>query len=314
MFRKFSALLILVAAVFMAVPSANVNAATVSRVIETGSDDAEESIDSPGSMDLTSSDLEFAVDGPPEPLQWIGLRFTNITIPRNTTIASATIQFTVDQSDTDTEADTDVRFFGEKSPNAATFTTDPFNLTSRPRTTASVLWDDVPEWTVPGQSGPDQRSPNLASIIQEIINQPGWASGNALAILIAPDPIDDNTMERTASSFEENGPLSMPPVLSITFGSPADIDGDGDIDMADYTVLRNNMAAHLDAPILPGANGDLNSDQRIDLADFRIFKDSFPGGVAAFDAALAGVPEPSAGVLALLAMGGFAYGRRRRTS
>jgi MYXO-CTERM domain-containing protein len=74
------------------------------------------------------------------------------------------------------------------------------------------------------------------------------------------------------------------------------------------------MAAHLDGPILPGTNGDLNSDQKVDLADFRLFKESFPGGVAAFEAALAGVPEPSGGVLAILAMGGLAHGRRRRTS
>jgi hypothetical protein len=312
--RSFlSAFAVLTAAVFMAVPAANVNAATVSRTIIAGSDDAEESLET-GDTDLTSSDLELAVDGPPEPRQWVGMRFTDITIPRNATISSATIQFTQDQSDSDTEPDTDVRIFGEKSPDSATFDAVPFNITSRPMTTASVLWDDIPVWTVPGQSGPDQRTPNLASIIQEIVNQPTWASGNALAILIAPDPIDDNTMERTASSFEENGPLSMPPVLSITFGAIADINGDGFINQADYTILRNNMASHLDAPILPGANGDLNSDQKIDIADFRIFKNSFPGGVAAFDAALAGVPEPSAGVLAVLAMGGLAYGRRRRTS
>ena len=197
---------------------ANASAITISRTIVAGSDDAEEHITTtPGNMDITSSDLEFGADGPPEPLQWIGLRFTNLGIPQGATINSATIQFTVDQSDTDTEPDTDVRFFGEKSSNAATFTTTAFDLTSRPRTTASVLWNDIPVWTVPFQSGPDQLSPNLASIIQEIVNQPGWASGNALAILIAPDPIDDTTMERTAGSFEEGQPQSRPPVLTIDY-------------------------------------------------------------------------------------------------
>jgi hypothetical protein len=302
------------AAVFMAVPSADVNAAVVSRTIIAAEDDVEELLDTNvGLMDHGSSDLELATDGPPEPRTFIGLRFTNITIPPNTTISNATVQFTVDQTDTDTEADTDVRFYGEKSPNAGVFTTTAFNLTSRPKTTASVLWNDIPSWTVPFQSGPDQRSPNLAPIIQEIVNQPGWASGNALAIFIAPDPIEDNTGERTAGSFEEGQPQSMPPVLNITFGSVADIDGDGDIDTFDFNILRDNMAEHLDAPILAGSNGDLNFDSKIDLADFRLFKEAATG-IPALEAALAGVPEPSAGVLAVLAMGGLAYGRRRKTS
>jgi hypothetical protein len=309
--RSFlSAFSVLTAAVFMAVPSANVNAASVSRTIIAGSDDAEESLED-GSTNLTSSDLELAVDGPPDPRQWVGMRFTDITIPRTAIISSATIQFFVDE--TDTEADTDVLIFGEKSVDSATFEAIPFNITSRPMTTASVLWDDIPEWTVVGEAGPAQRTPNLAAIIQEIINQPGWASGNALSILIAPDPIDDTTGERTAGSFEMGVAVAPPPVLSITFGAIADINGDGFVNQADYTILRNNMAGHLDGPI-SGADGDLNSDQKIDLADFRIFKNAFPGGVAAFEAAQAGVPEPSAAVLAVLAMGGLAYGRRRRTS
>jgi hypothetical protein len=176
-----------------------------------------------------------------------------------------------------------------------------------------VLWDDIPVWTVPGQSGPDQRTPNLASIIQEIVNQPGWASGNALSIFIAPDPIDDNTMERTASAFEENAATSNPAVLSILFGAPADIDGDGDVDLADYTILRNNMASHLDAPIVAGTNGDLNVDNKIDLTDFRLFKTEFPGGAAAFEVALASVPEPASAVLIVLAMlGPLAFRSARR--
>jgi len=313
MFRKLSALFILVAAVFMAVPSANVNAATVSRTIIAGSDDAEESLEdfNLGTMDLSSSDLELSSDGPPADRQWVGMRFTDITIPRNATISSATIQFFVDE--TDSEPDVDVRIFGEKSPDSATFDSTPFNISSRPRTTASVLWNDIPVWSVVGASGPDQRTPNLGPIIQEIVNQSGWVSGNALSVFIAPEPITDDTDERTAGSFEMGVAVAPPPVLNITFGALADIDGDGDVDIADYTILRNNMAGHLDGPI-SGADGDLNSDQKIDLADFRIFKNGFPGGVAAFDAALAGVPEPSAAVLAVLALGGLAHGRRRRTS
>ena len=36
----------------------------------------------------------------------------------------------------------------------------------------------------PGEAGPSQRTPNLAAVVQEVVDRPGWASGNALAIMV----------------------------------------------------------------------------------------------------------------------------------
>jgi hypothetical protein len=209
---------VLAAVTVFAVPSANVTAATIVRTIAAGSDDAEEALDpaaEAGNVSLTSSDIELSSDGPPNDRQWAGLRFTDLGIPRGAPITSAHIQFTVDS--TDEEPDTDVRVYGELAPNSATFTEAPFNITSRPRTTSSVLWNDIPVWTVVGEAGAAQRTPNLASIIQEIVNQPGWAAGNALTLLLAPDPITDGADERTAGSFETDVAGSAPARLTVEF-------------------------------------------------------------------------------------------------
>jgi hypothetical protein len=66
---------------------------------------------------------------------------------------------------------------------------------------ASVGWTPV-AWPTVRQAGPDQRTPNLATVIQEIVSRPGWASGNALALIIT------GTGTRTADSVEGGwGPI-----------------------------------------------------------------------------------------------------------
>jgi hypothetical protein len=46
-----------------------------------------------------------------------------------------------------------------------------------------VSWSPVP-WTTIGQAGPYQRTPDISRIIQEIVEQPGWLSGNSPALII----------------------------------------------------------------------------------------------------------------------------------
>ncbi|MBU2346665.1 MAG: hypothetical protein KJ888_20940, partial [Gammaproteobacteria bacterium] len=48
-------------------------------------------------------------------------------------------------------------------------------------TTASVTWNAIAAWSV-DESGADTTSPDIKSIIQEIVNRVGWASGNAIVL------------------------------------------------------------------------------------------------------------------------------------
>jgi hypothetical protein len=38
---------------------------------------------------------------------------------------------------------------------------------------------------VVGAAGPGQQTPELKAVLQEIVGRPGWASGNALAIIVS---------------------------------------------------------------------------------------------------------------------------------
>jgi hypothetical protein len=151
---------------------------------------------------LGSSDLELVTDAT---VQTVGLRFNGVTIPQGATITNAYLQFKTDEAENSV---TSLLIQGQKSGNAATFTTANANVSSRPRTTAGVSWNPV-AWATVGQAGLNQRTPDIQAVIQEIVNQAGWSSGNSLAIIIT------GTGTRTAETFE--GDSAGAPLLHVEY-------------------------------------------------------------------------------------------------
>jgi hypothetical protein len=170
--------------------------------VATGDDDAEERV-STGNVNLTSTDIELIADN--GNAQLVGMRFTNVTVPNGATISNAYVQFQVDETDSGV---TNVNIQAEDIDNAPQFTTGNSNISSRTRTTASVAWAPVP-WTTVGDAGPDQRTPNIAAVIQEVVNRPGWSSGNDIVIIVT------GSGERTAESY--NGVAAAAPLLHIEY-------------------------------------------------------------------------------------------------
>jgi hypothetical protein len=171
--------------------------------VAAGSDDAEEEL-GPGTMYRGSSDLELVDDGFN---QIVGLRFNNITIPPGAVISRAYVQFQVDEA-TSTAASLTVR--GEASDNAVTFVNTLGNISLRPKTTSAVAWTPA-AWTVNGQAGIAQQTPNIAPVVQQIVNRSGWRSGNSLVILIT------GTGRRVAEAFE--GVATAAPLLHVEYST-----------------------------------------------------------------------------------------------
>ena len=153
-------------------------------------DDAEEN-KSGGAIDLTSSDLELVQDGGKN--QWVGMRFRDVALPPRAVITRAYIQFTVDEAQSNS---TSVTLYGQAADNPAAFAATTANISARPRTAATVAWNNIPAWNTLGAAGNDQRTPDLKAIVQEIVNRPGWASGNALVMML------DGNGHRTANSYD----------------------------------------------------------------------------------------------------------------
>jgi hypothetical protein len=109
--------------------------------------------------------------------------------------------------DEKTSEATSLTIAGEAAKHAATFSSAA-KVSPRPRTASAVAWTPAP-WTVVGQSGADQQTPNLAPIIQEIVNRPGWRSGNSLAIIIT------GIGRRVAEAYD--GVPAAAPLLRVEF-------------------------------------------------------------------------------------------------
>jgi|GEM_PF-4025529 len=168
--------------------------------VSASSDDAEEK--SSGSVGTSSSDLELVYDGSD---QTVGMRFNGATIPQGAAIINAYIQFQVDETNSGA---TSLTIQGQDIGNAPTFSSSSGNISSRAWTATSVSWDPVP-WTRTGEAGPDQQTPDIALVIQEIVNRSDWWSGNSLVIIIT------GTGERTAESY--NGSSSGAPLLHVEY-------------------------------------------------------------------------------------------------
>lgn len=156
-----------------------------------GADDAEERVN--GKVALGNNDLEMvnSTEGGVTGDQTVGLRFRGVPVEQGATITNAYLQFQADESQSGA---TTLTIQGQAADNAPVFVNASFNISSRPRTSASASWSP-PAWTA-GQAGPAQRTGNIAPVIQEIVNRQGWVSGNSLVLIVT------GTGKRVAEPFE----------------------------------------------------------------------------------------------------------------
>lgn len=105
----------------------------------------------------------------------LGLHYTSIVIPPLATIISAHLDLTC--SYTASTANCNTKFTGQKINNAPSINITHAQYDALARTTAYVNW-------TPGawSSSTSYESPNIGSIIQEIVNMAGWTSGNSITI------------------------------------------------------------------------------------------------------------------------------------
>jgi hypothetical protein len=172
----------------------------VEQRIAVGADDAEES--ATGTVSTGNKDLELVQE---KTLQTVGLRFRGLALPQGATIVSATVQFKADETDA---VATDLTFRAQAADNAPTFVNTVTNISSRPTTTASAVWSPPP-WNLVGEAGPAQRTSDISAVVQEVVDRPGWASGNALVLVVT------GSGKRVAFSF--NGDAAGAPMLRVSY-------------------------------------------------------------------------------------------------
>jgi hypothetical protein len=178
---------------------------TVVSQINSSANDAEERLSS-GNMDLAGSQLQLGEDN--NTSQLVGLRFTNVAIPDNATIVNAYLEFEVAQTDS---VSTSLTIRGQAADNAPAFSSTRYDISTRPRTTTRVAWNNIPAWTTINTRW---QTPNISSIIQEIVNRSNWISGNAIVIII------DGSGQRTAKSRDASAASAPKLVIDYILPTP----------------------------------------------------------------------------------------------
>ena len=203
---------------------------TITREIVSGNDDAWQiyyvyvgATDSVGDIFVDGEYLSMGFDAWPEDPHYlthhIGLRYLDIPILPGSNIHSAYIQFYSFSANAKPDK---VSIRGEKNPSPQSYADVPFNITSRAVTDTFARWE-MQEWQsmIPG---PEQKTPNLKYVLQEVIDQPGWTANKPIAFEVYGlyTLLFDTTMPRQSCSWEFMGEMYAP-VLTITYSDPAGI-------------------------------------------------------------------------------------------
>lgn len=159
-------------------------------------DDAEEELDR-GAVAIDSVDLELVDDDEP---QLVGIRFPGLNVPTGARIVRAWIQLTADSEEAP-PADAHLELRAEAIKDAPPFVEVARDVSRRSLTERSVTWDP-PTWFDPDDRTDAQRTPDLAPVVQEVVDRPGWSPGNALAVVIS------GTGTRTATAAGSDRPAA----------------------------------------------------------------------------------------------------------
>ena len=111
--------------------------------------------------------------------------------------------------------------------NAAPFTEDSANVTSREKT-AQVEWTPF-DWETQHAVADSQMTVNISPVIQEVVSRYGWVHGNAIVFVLTPTDVSDTVGFREAGSFEDSSDPAPTLLLSYVGGAPKPISTDASL-------------------------------------------------------------------------------------
>lgn len=170
--------------------------------VSSGQDDGVQREDT--SMQLDEENLELGgLD------RILGLRFADVTIPPEAFIVRAQVQF---EKVFASFGLTNGAIWGELSLDSAALGLQPNDFGSRTKTASMVDWRPS-GWSLRNVRDYQSESPDLRSILTEVIQQPGWQSGNAVSFFFT------QAVGRPARAYE-SGPAKAASFF-VTYIDPA---------------------------------------------------------------------------------------------
>jgi hypothetical protein len=170
---------------------------------------------------LNDIDIDLPSDRPLDYIEQLtALRFDGLDISWGATISKAAIQFTSYAADDGelllTTVKASMTITGEYAPSALNFSSSLADVSRRRKTVNFATWAP-PLWNDSNLAGAAQRTVDLSRVIQEIVAQPGWVSGNSVVIMFQRSSTIwlGGQVDRRRAIFGGNNS----PVLTVTFTS-----------------------------------------------------------------------------------------------
>ena len=131
-----------------------------------------------------------------------GFYFTNVTIPQGATITNAYVTTTAYQDASGTTCTIKIGAMPDDNYNG-------FSNTAGDRPHDAVLTTATVSWSPDAQTdGNTYNTPDIKTVIQEIVDREGWSSGNAIGIVFQNNGSSINAA-RYASTYENSEPASL---------------------------------------------------------------------------------------------------------
>ena len=183
--------------------------------------------------------------------------FPTVDIAADAIVIYCSVSFQIDEvRPGQSDQGVTVTIYGEKNANAAAPSTTNGDLSARTPTAASVMWQPEASAAV----GDELESPDISSIVREIIALPDWAAGNPMAILFRHTAGSEVRWVEAASMMNDQ----QTPYLFTAYAVPG---GGGGAPSETATFSINN--------ILDDAEEDVsNGAMYMDSSDLEIMSDS----------------------------------------
>lgn len=161
-----------------------------------------------------------------------GALFKSISVPAGATINYAYLEVVARDTDANNTANTDLYMEDVDSATKCTSYTD---FDSRTRTTATVAWDGIPYW----EADSIYISPDISSLVQEVVDRAGWASGQNMQLFWQDD--GSSTNGRVAKSYDSSS--SEAPKLVIYYtSSDISVDASDSLTISEYSEIGKSLS------------------------------------------------------------------------
>jgi hypothetical protein len=138
------------------------------------------------------------------------IRFPAVAVPQGATITSASLVLTCGESSSGVTANFNI-YANDIDDSVAPTTVEQFNTIMAAVTSAAVEWSSVPA----KDAGQAFAAQDVTALIQEIVDGAGWASENAIGIMIKNNGSSNNAIRKFYSRDGETS--SYWPKLTITY-------------------------------------------------------------------------------------------------